>query len=76
MDLKPATNTAYVPVSSAFKSEEQQRESKSAMRCPQASQKPLPSKPVGDVRLKIAGDSSSSADSFTGEGFLQELIDI
>ena len=40
------------------------------------SQKPLPSKPVGDVRLNNAGDSSSPADSSTGERFLQELIDI
>ena len=76
MDLRPATNTAYVPVSSAFKSEEQERENKSAMRCPQDSHKPLLSKPVGDVRLNNAGDSSSSADSSTGERFLQELIDI
>ena len=76
VDLKPATNTAYVPVSSAFKSEEQERENKSVMRGPQDSQNPLPSKPVGDVRLNNAGDSSSSADSSTGERFLQELIDI
>ena len=46
------------------------------MRGPQDSQNPLPSKPVGDVRLNNAGDSSSSADSSTGERFLQELIDI
>lgn len=31
VDLKPATNTAYVPVSSAFKSEEQEREK--SQRC-------------------------------------------
>ena len=46
------------------------------MHCPQDSQKPLPSKPVGDVRLNNAGGSSSSADSSTGDRFLEELIGI
>ena len=67
VNLKPATNIAHVPVSPAFESEEQKRENKSAMRCPQDSQKPLPSEPVSDVRLNYSGDTSWSADLSTGE---------